>query len=66
MRQFILTRRGADILARLEQIMDNATRALASSAQPGGGHADASGTQIPRGAVASASDREAPSPIRGN
>jgi penicillin-binding protein 1A len=65
-RQFILTRRGADILVRLEQFMDDATRALTAGAQPGGERADTSGTQAPSGAVASASGRENSGPIRGN
>jgi len=65
-RQFILTRRGADILVRLEQFMDDATRALTTGAQPGGERADTSGTQAPSGAVASASGRENSGPIRGN
>ena len=33
-RQFVLTRRGAEILARLEQTMDDATRALAARDAP--------------------------------
>ena len=63
-RQFVLTRRGADILARLEQIMDDATRALASTGQPGG-RADTSALP-PRGAFASASDRQPAGSILGN
>ena len=64
-RQFVLTRRGADILVRLEQAMDDVTRALASNDLPGG-RADATGAQLPRGSFASASDHEPAGRVRGN
>jgi penicillin-binding protein 1A len=65
-RPSILTRRGADVLVRLERLMDDATRALATRDVPGS-KADAEGA-IPkrRGTFASASDRERPPTPRGN
>ena len=63
-RQFVLTRRGVDILSRLERIMDDATRALAAS-DPPGGRADNTVPQVRKGTFA-ASDREAAGTIRGN
>jgi penicillin-binding protein 1A len=63
-RQFVLTRRGVDILSRLEQIMDDATRALAARDVPAE-RAEGPATQLPPGALA-ASDHEPARPIRGN
>jgi penicillin-binding protein 1A len=64
----LLTRRGADILMKLEQIMDEATRALAARDAPGR-RADADGdaaSPVPQGTVASATDRQPGGAIRGN
>jgi penicillin-binding protein 1A len=57
-RPALLTRRGADILVRVERLMDDATRALAAREQPGS-RADMQGPmpQARPGTVASASDR---------
>jgi penicillin-binding protein 1A len=62
----LLTRRGADILVRLEQIMDDATRALAARDEPGRRADDGTASQAPQGAVASATDRRTGPAIRGN
>jgi penicillin-binding protein 1A len=57
-RPSILTRRGADILVRVERLMDDATRALATRDVPSN-KADADGaTPQRRGTFASAGDRE--------
>jgi penicillin-binding protein 1A len=66
-RPALLTRRGADILVRVERLMDDATRALAARDQPGG-RADAQDA-MPHtrpGTVASASDRPPQGAVRGN
>ncbi len=64
----LLTRRGADILIRLEQIMDDATRALAARDAPGrrADADDAAGPQLHQGTVAAASDQQPRNAIRGN
>jgi penicillin-binding protein 1A len=64
-RPFVLTRRGAEILVRLEQTMDEANRALAAT-DAAAGRADATDLQPARGTVAAASDRQPGGPIRGN
>jgi len=65
-RPSILTRRGADVLVRVERLMDDATRALATRDVPAN-KADAEGvTPQRRGAVASAGDRDQPATTRGN
>jgi penicillin-binding protein 1A len=59
-RQYVLTRRGAEILVRLEQAMDDVNRALAAR-ETSEGRVDASGLvppPPPQGAFASASDRQ--------
>jgi penicillin-binding protein 1A len=65
-RPSLLTRRGADILVRVERLMDEATRALVSNERPAV-RADAA-TSIPQpiDAFASAADRRPPGPGRGN
>ena len=65
-RPSILTRRGADVLVRVERLMDDATRALAAR-DVSGDKADAQdATPQPRGTFASAGDREPPVAARGN
>jgi penicillin-binding protein 1A len=65
-RPAILTKRGADILVRVERLMDDATRALAAREVPGT-RADAQGATPQRsGTFASASEREAGDAARGN
>jgi penicillin-binding protein 1A len=62
----ILTRKGADVLVRLERLMDDATRALAARDVPGD-KADAQGVTPQRGgALASAGEGEPPATVRGN
>jgi penicillin-binding protein 1A len=62
----ILTRKGADVLVRVERLMDDATRALAARDVPGD-KADAQGvTPQNGGALASAGDRETPAAVSGN
>jgi penicillin-binding protein 1A len=62
----ILTRKGADVLVRVERLMDDATRALAARDVPGD-KADAHGVTPQRGgAFASAADGEPPAAVRGN
>jgi penicillin-binding protein 1A len=65
-RPSILTRRGADVLVRVERLMDDATRALATR-DVSRDKADAQGaTPQARGTFASARDREPPVAERGN
>jgi len=65
-RQYVLTRRGAEILVRLEQAMDDVNRALAARDTPEG-RADVTNlpaaAATPQGAVASASDRQPAGPV---
>jgi len=63
----ILTKRGTDILVRVERLMDDATRALAARDQPAT-RADAPSTTPPtrQGNVASASDQQPTGAVRGN
>jgi penicillin-binding protein 1A len=62
----ILTRKGADVLVRVERLMDDATRALAAREVPGN-KADVQGATPQRGgALASAGDGEPPAAVRGN
>jgi penicillin-binding protein 1A len=64
-RPSILTRRGADVLVRVERLMDDATRALATR-DVSRDKADAQGaTPQARGTFASARDREPPVAERG-
>ncbi|MPZ39102.1 MAG: PBP1A family penicillin-binding protein [Rhizobiales bacterium] len=65
-RQYVLTRRGAEILARLEQTMDDMTRALAARDTPESRADLPPPAAAPKGAFASASDRQGPGAIRGN
>jgi penicillin-binding protein 1A len=66
-RQYVLTRRGAEVLVRLEQTMDDVTRALAARDTPAN-RADAN--RLPPavlpGTFASASDRQPTGVVRGN
>jgi penicillin-binding protein 1A len=65
-RPSILTRRGADVLVRVERLMDDATRALAAR-EVSRDKADAQdATPQARGTFASAGDREPPVAARGN
>ena len=67
-RQYVLTRRGAEILTRLERTMDDVTRALATRDTPES-RADATGLlppNAPKGAFASANDRPGVPAVRGN
>src|SRR5262249_38707541 len=52
----VLTKRGADALVRVERLMDDATRALVTRAEPTKSSDNA--TSRPQGTVASASDRQ--------
>ena len=61
-RPSLLTRRGADILVRVERIMDEATRALASNAQPGV-RADAAGAPAAGAAAAAGAAGSVPQPL---
>ncbi len=66
-RQYVLTRRGAEILVRLEQTMDDMTRALAARDTPESrAGAGSLPPAVPQGTVASASDRQPAPAIRGN
>jgi penicillin-binding protein 1A len=65
-RPSILTRRGADILVRVERLMDDATRALAARDVPGDKADTQDTTPQRRGTLASAGDREPPVAARGN
>jgi penicillin-binding protein 1A len=65
-RPSILTRRGADVLVRVERLMDDATRALAVRDVPGNKADAQDATPQRRGAFASAGDREPPATVRGN
>jgi penicillin-binding protein 1A len=62
-RPAILTRRGADILVRVERLMDDATRALAIRDEQG---RRADTTQPARPDTLAATDRPPPSTARGN
>ncbi len=65
-RPAVLTRRGADVLVRVERMMEDATRALAARDVPAE-RADAQDATPQRpGAFASAADREPTGPVRGN
>jgi penicillin-binding protein 1A len=64
-RQYVLTRRGAEILTRLERTMDDVTRALATRDTPES-RADLPPPALPRGSFASNSDRGSTGSIRGN
>jgi penicillin-binding protein 1A len=61
-RQYVLTRRGAEILVRVEQSMDDVNRALAARDAP---ENRATGL-VPAGTVASASDRQPTGTVTGN
>jgi penicillin-binding protein 1A len=62
-RPALLTRRGADILVRVERLMDDATRALAIRDEQG---RRADTKQPARPDTLAATDRPPPSPARGN
>jgi penicillin-binding protein 1A len=64
-RQYVLTRRGAEILLRLEQTMDDMTRALAARETPEE-RAALPPPAVPQGTVASASERQGTPAVRGN
>jgi hypothetical protein len=62
----VLTRRGADILVRLERLMEDATRALAAGDAPDRrAEAPDARTPLPQGTVASAPPRTGRI-VRGN
>ncbi len=56
----VLTKRGADVLTQLERMLDDASRTLASSAQPGAPAERRGAALSPSGAVASAAEGRAP------
>jgi penicillin-binding protein 1A len=65
-RPSVLTKRGADALVRVERLMDDATRALATSTGPSKA-TDVQGAAPQRpGSVASASDQQPTGQTRGN
>jgi penicillin-binding protein 1A len=64
-RQYVLTRRGAEILVRVEQAMDDMTRALAERDTPES-RAGMPPAALPQGTVASANDRPGLPAVRGN
>jgi hypothetical protein len=59
----VLTRRGAEILTRLERTMDDVTRALAANDTPGS-RAALPPPAVPQGTVASAHDRPGTPAVR--
>jgi hypothetical protein len=59
-----LTRRGADILVRVERLMDDATRALAARDEQQGRRAETAAPARPD--TVAASDRPTASTARGN
>ena len=62
-RPAVLTKRGADALVRVERLMDDATRALATSSGGPSKTTDAQGAAPPRpGSFASATSSSAPPP----
>jgi penicillin-binding protein 1A len=62
----VLTRRGTDVLVRVERLMDDATRALAARGDPAKrADAPSAAPQLPD-TFASASDRQPAAPVRGN
>jgi penicillin-binding protein 1A len=60
----LLTKRGADALVRVERLMDDATRELATRAEPT--KASDNATARPQGTVASASPQQPPGQSRGD
>jgi penicillin-binding protein 1A len=60
----LLTKRGADALVRVERLMDDATRALATGSEPS--KASDNTTPRPQGTVASASPQQPPGQPRGD
>jgi penicillin-binding protein 1A len=64
-RPSLLTRRGADVLVRVERLMEDATRALAARDQPDR-KADAQDAAPMRADTFAASDRSQSGPVRGN
>jgi hypothetical protein len=60
----LLTKRGADALVRVERLMDDATRALATGGEPS--KASDNATPRPQGTVASASPQQPPGQSRGD
>jgi len=65
-RPSILTRRGADVLVRVERLMDDATRALATRDVPGSKASLEGAIPQPPGTFASADDRRQSLATRGN
>jgi penicillin-binding protein 1A len=63
-RPTVLSKRGADVLLRVERLMDEAARGLAAGATPGRGAQQ--GATPAQGAVASASDGDSPTTLRGS
>jgi penicillin-binding protein 1A len=64
-RQYVLTRRGAEILVRLEQTMDDVTKALATRDTPES-RAGMPPSALPQGTVAAAPERPGVPAVRGN
>jgi penicillin-binding protein 1A len=64
-RPAVLTKRGADVLVRVERLMDDATRALATRGEPGS-RADAQGTSTKRVDAVAAADGQPAGASRGN
>jgi penicillin-binding protein 1A len=65
-RPSVLTKRGADALVRVERLMDDATRALATRAEPSKATDAQGAVPLRRGNVASASDQQPTGTTRGN
>jgi penicillin-binding protein 1A len=65
-RPSVLTKRGADALVRVERLMDDATRALATRAEPSKATDAQGAVPLRPGNVASASDQQPTGTTRGN
>jgi hypothetical protein len=62
----VLTKRGTDVLVRVERMMDDATRALATRSEPGKAAASQAPTTPQRPGTLAATDQQSASEIRGN
>ena len=65
LRPTVLTKRGTDVLVRVERMMDDATRALATSGGPGKA-ADAQNGTTPGQGTFAASEQPPAGRVRGN
>ncbi len=65
-RPTVLTKRGTDVLIRVERMMDDATRALATRSDPGKAAEAQDPATPPRSGTLAASDQQPAGQIRGN